>query len=903
VTPLWIQFAILGVFAGALIALPALGIVIIHRGSGVVNFAQGAIAMVGAYVFYGLHIDEGMNYFLAGVIGVAASGLVGVLSQLLVMRPLRNAPPVSRLMASLGILTFLEQLMSHIVSPSTLFVPSGLPTSNWTIFGTSVGENEVYIAIIVAVVALALGGVYQYTQLGRATRAALENRRAISALGYSPDRIAVANWLIGGCLAGLAGVLIAPIVGLSVSTYTLLVLPALAACVIGGVNSLGLAILGSVVIGIIQSEMTLYISAPGWTDAAPFFLVIVVLLLSKAPKVSRSSPALRLPRVGSGRLRPQVIVPILCAALLIIQFWLGIFWLSALVTTAGAAIVLLSFVIVTGYSGQLSLAQFGFAGLGAWIAGKLLVYAHWPFPLAAICGVLFVLPLGLLLGMICLRTRGVNLVIATLGLAVCVENLVFDSPTLTGAFGINIGSPSLFGLNVGSIQHPNRYAALAVVALALAAVVTGNVRRGASGRRMLAARANERAAASLGLQTTQAKVFAFALGSAVAALGGIVIGFANSYIEFTNFSTLPSISAVAQSVVGGVGWIPGSIIGGIGQVGGVLTQALDQWVGYTLAGYIPLFGAVLLIFVLIGQPDGAAAIMASQLKWLKTRFDRVVGGSRIREKRVSSHAFVQVTNVEITRVRSAVLSVKDITVAFGGVTAVNGMSLEVRPGEVVGLIGPNGAGKTTVIDAIAGYVSYRSGKVTLDGVSLDHLKASSRARLGLTRSFQSLELFDDLTVFDNLATASDPRGLSPFLTDIVYPRPARLSDAASAAIPEFGLSGVLDMTPSELPYSTRRLVAIARAVATNPSVLLLDEPAAGLDERETSELGELVSRLAREWGMGVLLVEHDVAMVMGVCDRVYAMELGQLIASGTPAEVRRHEDVVRSYLGASEGAE
>jgi sulfate-transporting ATPase len=485
---------------------------------------------------------------------------------------------------------------------------------------------------------------------------------------------------------------------------------------------------------------------------------------------------------------------------------------------------------------------------------------------------------------------------------VAVENMVFDSPTLTGANGIDVGSPHILGWNVSPITHPNRYAIVAVVMLSVACIVTANVRRGVSGRRLLAARANERAASSLGMQTTQAKVYAFAFGSALAALGGIVIGFANSYVEFPNFSTLPSIQAIAQSVVGGVGWVAGSIIAGVGQVGGVLTQGLDQWVGQTLSGYVPLAGAVLLIVVLIGQPDGAAAIVSGQLAWLGRKLG--VTRSTGQPPHTVAETAGAVTSISVTastRVAPQELEVSDLRVAFGGVVAVDGVSLRVAPGEVVGLIGPNGAGKTTVIDAITGYATYQHGTVSLGKKSLDGTKATARSRLGLTRSFQSLELFDDLTVFDNLATASDPRGLWPYITDLVLPRSATLSDAAKAAVPEFGLERVLHLTPSQLPYSTRRLVAIARAVATNPSVLLLDEPAAGLDDRETAELADLVTRLALQWGMGILLVEHHVAMVMGVCDRIYALELGKLVASGTPTEIRNHEDVIRSYLGTPDG--
>lgn len=898
-----VEFAILGVFGGALTALLAMGIVVIHRGSGTVNFAQGAFAMVAAYIFYWLDVSHHVNFYVSMSAAVLSAGILGATVQLVVMRPLRSAPPISRLMATLGVLAFLEQLMSHIVQPSTLFVPPEFPTGNWRILGTSVGQNSVYVAIITLGVALGLGALYKFTQLGRATRAALENRRAIGALGYSADRLAVANWFIGGCIGGLVGVLVAPSIGVSVSTYTLLVLPALAACVLGGVNYLSLAIVGATIIGVVQSEMSFYVSTPGWSQAAPFFLVILVLLISGTKRVSRSNLTLRLPAVGSGRLRLSVLAPIVLSAITVIQFVLGAYWLSALTTTAGAAIVLLSFVVVTGYSGQLSLAQFAFAGLGAWIAGRLLVSEHFSLVAAAACAILLVIPLGVLLGIICLRTRGVNLAIATLGFAVAVENLVFDSPVLTGANGIHVGSPQLFGWNVSPVTHPNRYAIVAVVMLTLACIVTANVRRGVSGRRLLASRANERAASSLGMQTTQAKVYAFALGSAIAALGGIIIGFANSYIEFPNFSTLPSIQAVAQSVVGGVGWVAGSIIAGFGQVGGLLTQALDQWVGETLAGYVPLAGAVLLIVVLIGQPDGAAAIVADQISWVARKLKRGRDSSthlagnmpRIRTTEAA------VSGVDATRVSPQVLVVTNLKVSFGGVVAVDGVSLQVSPGEVVGLIGPNGAGKTSVIDALTGYVPYQEGDVVLGDRSLGKSKPTARCRLGLTRSFQSLELFDDLTVFDNLAAASDPRGVWPYLTDLIAPRSAKLSSAARAAVPEFGLEGVLHLNPSQLPYSTRRLVAIARAVATNPSVLLLDEPAAGLDESETSELSQLVTRLARQWGMGVLLVEHDVEMVMSVCDRIYALELGHLVASGTPAEIRSHEDVIRSYLGTSDG--
>ena len=246
------------------------------------------------------------------------------------------------------------------------------------------------------------------------------------------------------------------------------------------------------------------------------------------------------------------------------------------------------------------------------------------------------------------------------------------------------------------------------------------------------------------------------------------------------------------------------------------------------------------------------------------------------------------------------LEARALTVRFGGVTAVSDLDLSIQSGEVVGLIGPNGAGKTTVIDCLAGYVKASSGTISLNGAVIDRLKAHERARAGVIQSFQSLELFEDLTVLENLLVAADRRDNLAYLTNLVRPGRSSLSDAATAAVREFGLEGVLDRKPAELSYGLRRLTAIARAVATRPSMLLLDEPAAGTGETERDELRRLVRRLAGEWNLGILLVEHDVQLVVDVCDQLNAIEFGKKIAEGPPDQVRQDKRVVDAYLGTAE---
>jgi sulfate-transporting ATPase len=244
-----------------------------------------------------------------------------------------------------------------------------------------------------------------------------------------------------------------------------------------------------------------------------------------------------------------------------------------------------------------------------------------------------------------------------------------------------------------------------------------------------------------------------------------------------------------------------------------------------------------------------------------------------------------------------VLELHGVSVSFRGIVAVDQLSLEVHSGEVVGLIGPNGAGKTTAIDAVTGYVSLGHGWIAFDGASIDKWPVHRRARLGISRSFQSLELFEDLSVYENLLAASDRRDRVAYVSNLVRPGRAELSPTARAAIKEFDLADCLTELPSRLPYGRRRLIAIARALATDPKILLLDEPAAGLDTNESAELTALIRWLAAEWGLGILLVEHDMSVIMNSCQRIAVIDFGRKIAEGTPERISSDPNVIAAYLG------
>jgi sulfate-transporting ATPase len=519
------------------------------------------------------------------------------------------------------------------------------------------------------------------------------------------------------------------------------------------------------------------------------------------------------------------------------------------------------------------------------------------------------IPIGLVFALPALRTRGVNLAVVTLGLGLTVDRVLFQNVNYTGGIqGTDVGAAKLFGLPIDAISYPGRYATFVLVAFALAACGVANLRRSAAGRRMIAIRSNERAAASLGVSVTRTKLYAFAVSSAIAALGGILIGFRSSSVVYTNFDAMQSIHASAFAVIGGLGYVIGPVLGstleggGIGSLFNEIVPGIDRWMA--------LIGGVSVIGLLLINPDGLVSGHLAQGRWIGLRLRALVPGP-LRERqaarraaragrageRAGSAVAEARADAQPQRVVPRRLEVSDLTVRFGGVVAVDALSLSVGPGEIVGLIGPNGAGKTSFIDATSGFVRPAEGRVVMDGVDVVGRSAHARVKAGLARSWQSLELFEDVTVLENLQVASDDSG---WREEVLAPlRPGRpvLNPAAAAAVAEFRLEDDLLKRPADIPFGRRRLVGIARAVALNPSVLLLDEPAAGLSDAESAELASLMRRLADRWGMGILLVEHNVDLVMGVCDRVVVMDFGRKIAEGTPAQTRNDPAVVAAYLG------
>ena len=492
-------------------------------------------------------------------------------------------------------------------------VTSSLPTSSIRIGSITLGKNLVWIFCIVIVLSTVLYFVYKYTKFGLATTAVTENPLAASTLGISPDLIASVNWALGCALAGLAGILLAPITGLSVQGLTLLAIPAFAAVVVGNFHSFPITVAAGLALGVIQSEMTQYVgSTTGWAEAVPFFILLAFLAVRGTGLPGKGDRSIRLPRAGSGRIRPWAVLLFGAVCLLGIET-LSYNWVAGITTTLAVGLVVLSLVVVTGYAGQLSLAQLALAGLGVWVAARLVAVDGLPFWLALILGVAAALPVGLIVGMPALRTRGASLAIATLGLAVAAYYLIFNNPVLSGGSeGFTVGNPTIFGINLSPVINPIPYAIFTLILFVLAALLVANLRRGRTGRRLLAVRTNERAAASLGVGVMSSKLYAFALSSMIAALGGVLAAFVNPTVLLTRFDPLSSISYVGYAVIGGIGYVGGAAIGAVIAPGSVGSNVAD-WFSSSVRNYSSVASGALLILILIFNANGIAHIEA--LRW------------------------------------------------------------------------------------------------------------------------------------------------------------------------------------------------------------------------------------------------------------------------------------------------
>jgi len=525
--------------------------------------------------------------------------------------------------------------------------------------------------------------------------------------------------------------------------------------------------------------------------------------------------------------------------------------------------------VLLGLAGQVSLGHVGFYAIGSYTVAILTLkgVSYWlAFPAAGlVAGIV-----GALLALPALRVTGPYLAMVTIAFAFIVQHSTIEWKSVTG------GQNGLMGLTspaIGGFTFTERETALFAILLAgLSLYGFQRLAASAWGRAMVAVRDSETAAQSIGLNPITIKTAAFAISAVFAGLAGAIFAPLMMFVAPDSFPFSQSILFLLAVMVGGAGFVLGPLIGA------AVTVLLPELLSF-LAEYRLLFVGILLLVVLWIAPEGIIGTLARYVR----RIDPAVANAN--EPRLSAFLAPDVIQHD--------LLVQGIGISFGGITAASDVTFAARPGRILSLIGPNGAGKTTVLNMIGAFYRPDAGSIRLGTVELAGVPAWRAARAGIARTYQTTQLFADMSVLDNVLMALRRGNLGSPLAGSAGAQDRTLAEALLAFV---GYQGAIAAPASSLPHVDRRLVEIARALATRPRALLLDEPAAGLMRADKTALGQLIRRIA-DLGIAVILVEHDMTMVMDISDSVVVLDAGSVIAAGAPADVRRNARVLKAYLG------
>ncbi|MEU8144512.1 ATP-binding cassette domain-containing protein [Nonomuraea sp. NPDC048901] len=895
-----------GLVTGAIFAVMGSGLTLSYAATGVFNFAHGAVGFLTALVFYQLNLAAGLPAWLAGLLaaGVFAPAL-GYLLHLAMFRGLAQAGETAQIVGTIGLTIALPALGLLVVDllglPSVdgTTLPRGLgphPALGFEVLGARLDTDQLITFCFSAVAALGLWAFMRHTPYGLRMRASVDRRRLATLRGIDVDGTSALAWMLGSGLAGLAGVLAVPVLGLDATAYTVLLFASATAAVFGRLRSIPWTFAAGLALGVVQNLVAGYTDflqeITGLRTAVPVILLFagLVLLNRSRERVAGSAaedapPPDHLAGVPLWRRRLPWVAGLV--ALLGFTFAGSEYYVGLAAQGLVLALIFCSFVVVTGIGGMVNLAQAAFASMAALTCGWAFS-AGWPLFAAIVVGVLAAGAVGMLVALPALRLGGRVLTLATLALALLADQVLFQVDAFSNGT-IGWALPAL-GFGFADTSDPRVRVVLLLALIGLVGLLVRNLERSASGRAILAVRSAPAAATTSGLSGPRAKIVLFALASAIAGLGGVLFAVSKGSITATDLPAFSGFVWLAVVVLQGVRRIGGAVLGGLVAV--AVPELLATWGVSAQVGAI-LFGAGGMI--LAKHPDGVLAQLAEsrhrrrQARATSATALPVSVSPRVSAAPVSPRASAATVapsasavsaasgapNASAAPVPEALFRLDGVVAGYADCTVLRGVDLDVRPGEVVALLGANGAGKSTTCAVAAGDRPVSAGRVLLDGVDVTAWPAHRRARAGVLLAPEGRGVFPGLTVEENLRTwLAEP--------DAVYERMPQL--AARRTVLAGALSG-----------GEQQLLTLAPALARPPRVLIADEPSLGLAPLVVRQVFEVFAEL-RERGVALLLVEEKATEALAIADRVAFMRLGHVLWAGPRAEVDG-DRLTAAYLG------
>ena len=763
----------------------------------------------------------------------------------------------------------------------------------------NVGWDQTAIFIISLVLVAALDYFFRFVRMGMAMRAVVDDPNLISMTGESPARVRRWSWVIGTTFAALSGILLAPSINLDATVLTLLVVQAFGAAAIGYFSSLPLTYAGGLVIGVGAAITTKYVTAmpslAGLPASLPFIILFIALIVTPRAKLARRRfvPSKSWTESWYAPWRVRLLFGGLFLVLLCFVPAFAGDNMPVYSASVIDVILFLSLGLLIRQAGQVSLCQYAFAAVGAAAMSHFTTTFGLPWLLALLLAGLVAVPVGAIIAIPAIRLTGVFLALATLGFGVLLQQMFYTQNWMftTSTLGVTATRP-----HVGSLGTDTGFYYVLVAFAVLAVALTLAIRNGRLGRILHAMSDSPLALETHGATVNVARVIVFCIASFMAAIAGALTASLFHFAVGSEFDSFNSLTLVCLVVIITVGDPWYAIIAAFS------LEVLPAYINLgNINQYLQILFGVSAMLVPLSVIYFRQTAPQRLRGWAAT-LNGLLGGKQPASTRMEIPTAIKAQLA--TPIRGEGLEVRDLSVRYGGTAAVSHFDLRAPTGMITGLIGPNGAGKTTTFNACCGLVKPTSGHILLHGADVSGLGPSARARRGMGRTFQRVELFNSLSVRQNIAIGREAimAGGNPIRQFLSRRGDSKLVAAAvQQAASLTGISDLLDIPVSDISTGQRRLVELARVLAGPFDVILLDEPSSGLDGRETEAFGRILTTVVAERGVGILIVEHDMSLVRQICDRVCVLDFGQKIFEGTPGEMLASAVVRAAYLGSEAG--